>query len=230
MASLNGAANSARSTYWSFYSAGSYVASGFANGIASGAYLASFAAAAMARAASVAAQRALDIHSPSKVFAWIGEMTGQGFVDSIDSYVPKVETSATKMAGSAVTGASDILDSGFDFNPTITPVMDLSKVQNGVGSMNSMISGQYGINANFNSRMAGMADSMMTKYQTRESAKYDNSDVVNAVVALGDRIDQVSAAVGSMQLSIDGKALVGQIAQPMDRSLGNSMRRNGRWI
>ena len=230
MASLNGAANSARSTYWSFYSAGSYVASGFANGIASGAYLASFAAAAMARAASVAAQRALDIHSPSKVFAWIGEMTGQGFVDSIDSYVPKVETSATKMAGSAVTGASDILDSGFDFNPTITPVMDLSKVQNGVGSMNSMISGQYGINTNFNSRMAGMADSMMTKYQTRESAKYDNSDVVNAVVALGDRIDQVSAAVGSMQLSIDGKALVGQIAQPMDRSLGNSMRRNGRWI
>ena len=229
-ASLSGAANSARSTYSSFYSAGSYVASGFANGIASGAYRASFAAAAMARAASAAAQRALDIHSPSKVFAWIGEMTGQGFIDSIDSYVPKVETSATKMAGSAVTGASDILNSGFDFNPTITPVMDLSRIQNGARSMNGMLGGTYRISTTMNTNMANTADAMLAKYQANEMAKYDNSDVVNAVVALGDRIDQVSAAVGSMQLSIDGKALVGQITQPMDGSLGNSVKRNGRWI
>lgn len=184
----------------------------------------------MARAASAAAQRALDIHSPSKVFAWIGEMTGQGFIDSIDSYVPKVETSATKMAGSAVTGASDILNSGFDFNPTITPVMDLSRIQNGARSMNGMLGGTYRISTTMNTNMANTADAMLAKYQANEMAKYDNSDVVNAVVALGDRIDQVSAAVGSMQLSIDGKALVGQITQPMDGSLGNSVKRNGRWI
>ena len=56
-------------------------------------------------------------------------------------------SAGSKIGGGAVEGlkkaveiAKDILDEGIDINPTITPVLDLSQIQNGVGALNGLIS------------------------------------------------------------------------------------------
>lgn len=56
-------------------------------------------------------------------------------------------SAGSKIGGGAVEGlkkaveiAKDILEDGIDINPTITPVLDLSQIQNGVGALNGLIS------------------------------------------------------------------------------------------
>lgn len=80
---VSSASSTIRAYYGSFHSSGSYLASGFANGISSSSYKASVAARAMANAAKTAAQNALDIHSPSRVFYKIGQHVVNGFTKAL---------------------------------------------------------------------------------------------------------------------------------------------------
>ena len=133
--------------YDSFYSAGANVAQGFANGISDGAYAARIAAQAMANAAASAAQQALDEHSPSKVFARIGSYASMGMAQGIDKMSYMVIDSVDSMSKSSIeslrTAMSNInasVGTDIDANPTITPVLDLSNVQNGAKILNTMMS------------------------------------------------------------------------------------------
>ena len=133
--------------YDSFYSAGSNVAQGFADGISNGAYAARIAAQAMANAAASAAQQALDEHSPSKVFARIGSYASMGMAQGIDKMSYMVIDSVDSMSKASIeslrTAMSNInasVGTDIDANPIITPVLDLSNVQNGAKTLNTMMS------------------------------------------------------------------------------------------
>lgn len=52
----------------------------------------------------------------------------------------KIGSGAVEGLKKAVEIAKDILEDGIDINPTITPVLDLSQIQNGVGALNGLIS------------------------------------------------------------------------------------------
>ena len=139
---ISSAASNIRSFRSSFQSAGSYVAQGFASGIRSQIKAAANAAAALASAASSAAKAALDINSPSRVFAWIGEMTGAGFIDSIEASSKAAGVAGADMARSAISGAESIpnkFDDLFDFDTTLTPVLDLSQVEKQSGMIGIML-------------------------------------------------------------------------------------------
>ena len=139
---ISSAASNIRSFRSSFYSAGSYVAEGFAAGIRSQIRAAANAAAALASAASSAAKAALDINSPSRVFAWIGEMTGAGFIDSIEASSKAAGVAGADMARSAISGAESIpnkFDDLFDFDTTLTPVLDLSQVEKQSDMISTML-------------------------------------------------------------------------------------------
>lgn len=133
--------------YDSFYSAGENVAQGFADGISNGAYAARIAAQAMANDAASAAQQALDEHSPSKVFARIGSYASMGMAQGIDKMSYMVIDSVDSMSKASIeslrTAMSNInasVGTDIDASPIITPVLDLSNVQNGAKTLNTMMS------------------------------------------------------------------------------------------
>lgn len=171
----------------SFKTAGARCADGFANGISVNSYKAKAQARAMALAAKIAAEKALGIESPSKVFYGIGSFTGQGFINALKDHVPKVQVASSRLGDSAIDGLSkglsrlsSLLGMDYDPNPTITPVLDLSNVSSGVGSLRNMLS----INPSMRA-LAGVSsiNSMMTLNQD-----IGNSDVVSAINKLNKTI------------------------------------------
>jgi hypothetical protein len=178
---INSAISSIRGMYYSFYNAGSYLVTGFANGISANTYKAEGKAAAMANAARRAAERTLAINSPSKVFYKIGAFTSMGFINALSDYNSKVYNASSNMADTARTGfgdaisrINDVLDGNMDVQPTIRPVLDLSDIRTGAGTISNLLSNRasVGVLANVGSINATM---------NRRSQNGTNSDVVAAI-------------------------------------------------
>lgn len=180
-ASLSTAASRMRGYYSSFYSAGAYVASGFASGIRSKISSAASAAAAMASAASSAARKNLQIHSPSRVFKKIGSYVPQGFAIGISTFGRTIRNSTASMTKTAISGAElamsrigSVLDSDMDIQPTIRPVLDLSDIKSGAGSINSLFrdGSTIGVSANMDK---------LSLMMNRDSQNTGNFEIVSAI-------------------------------------------------
>ena len=143
--SVNQAVNSVRGYYNGFYNTGRYLVEGFTNGINDYARSAAAAAANMASSAKTAADRTLDVGSPSKVMMQVGRFFTEGFSIGITDREDIVSDSSEKVAQKAISTLNDMLatssiDDLFDASPTITPVLDLSAISKQAGSIDSMLS------------------------------------------------------------------------------------------
>ena len=181
---VSSAVNTVNNHYINFYSAGKYLVEGFASGISANTFRAEAQAAAMAEAAKRAAEKALGINSPSKVFYKIGDYTGQGFVNALVDYGKTAYDSASSMADyarkgmtSAIGRIQNLINSDMDSQPTIRPVLDLSDVQSGVAYMNGLLpsSASIGVMSNLNS-----ISSMMNR--NNQNGEY--GEVVSAIEGL----------------------------------------------
>lgn len=225
---ISSAESNLRSFRSSFYSAGTYVAQGFASGISSQITVAATAAARLANAASSAAKEALDIHSPSKVFGWIGEMTVDGFVNTVDGMATDVRKSGYGMAESVINGFNELDMSGIS-DPSIRPVMDLSMVRRQASDLSSMLSTSTSpikADIDFIGRLerqnggnyqARMFDRLISA--TDKNAK-ELSDLRGDLSRYNDSIAGQETAV-----YVDGKKLASSIAKPMNQQLGIRSRR-----
>lgn len=142
---LTDAVNIIRGCYNQFYLAGAFLVDGFVAGINANIYKVSAKSKQMAKAASTAAKKELDERSPSKVGYEIGDYFGVAFVNAIDDWATKAYTAGEGMARAAKTGLSsavskitDIINGDIDTQPTIRPVLDLTNIQNGANSINSL--------------------------------------------------------------------------------------------
>lgn len=128
------------------YQAGVDAAQGLVNGLASQQAAIAGQMTAIAKIIVNAIKKALKMKSPSKVFEDIGDQTMQGFADGLNKSSTLV-TDATESVGTAMidsmkesmAGLSDALSSEIDADPTITPVLDLSQVQQDADSMKSIL-------------------------------------------------------------------------------------------
>ena len=167
--------------YTSYYNAGAYVVDGFAAGITDNTYKVKNAAVAMAKAAKRAAEKELDVNSPSKEFFKIGNFAGLGFVNALDSYAVKAYNASAGMASSAKEGfreaidkVNSILENGVDVRPTISPVLDLSSVSSGIRTMNSML--DMGTTIGVSANVGAINSAMSNRGQNGA-----NDDVVSAL-------------------------------------------------
>jgi tape measure domain-containing protein len=167
-----------------FEGAGKYAVEGYANGIKNNKKLASDAGSALGKAALEAAKKALDENSPSKEFYKVGDFGGIGFVNALLDNVSSAYKAGGTMADSARKGLSgaiaritDTLANEMDMQPTIRPVLDLSDVRSGAGSINGLFSGGT---LNVNSAHVGAISASMAKRQNGN----DNSDIVSGIKAL----------------------------------------------
>lgn len=183
--------NAARAQYNSFRSAGVYLVEGFAKGIKESNYKAAAKAKEMAKSASDAAKKQLDEHSPSKVFYKIGDFAGQGFVNGLDEYAKvshnagaRMGVEAQKGLGSSISKIVDTMND-MDFDPTIRPVMDLSRIHAGISEMSRIMpNGEtFQVGAN--------VEAISSNMQNRQNG-VNNADVIRAIDRLGQKLDSRS--------------------------------------
>ncbi len=133
----------------SLVSAGESAGSGFAQGLRNKVGEVAGAGTALGNAAYEAAKKAIKSHSPSKKFRQLGEWSGMGMLLGMAAYHAKVYESGYEMGSSAVDGAQEAVSYMDDVNPSITPVLDMSNIESGVGQINSMLSQAGTVNAAF---------------------------------------------------------------------------------
>ena len=97
---------------------------------------------------------ALQVESPSKVTTRIGKFVSLGLAVGIEDGASNVikacerlSEDTTDMLGGSVTTLQDAINSQFDFNPVITPVLDLSFIRAQMAEVNSLF-GNRGIGIN----------------------------------------------------------------------------------
>ena len=212
---LASAAGSIRGYYSSFYSAGAYITQGLANGMNSMLGRVRSAATQIANEAARATRAASQVKSPSRVFMKIGGYMGEGLVIGLDTYQSRVYDSGYAVGDKAAEGLNRAIDQvsklsldNMDLNPTITPVIDLTNVKNGVASIDNMLSKSTPMDVMAN--VGSIDRAMNARLQNGV-----NDDVVSAI----DRLRRGLDNVGNTTYQIDGityddgSAIAGAVGQ-----------------
>ena len=181
------------------YSAGESLVKGFNNGIESALSWVGEKARKIATAAKNAAEKALGVNSPSRVFMEIGRYVDEGFVNGLEQYSAKVDKAAYGVANDMVdnfakplSNMNDLLD--INANPVITPVLDLSNVQANSRRLNSMIPGSGNI------ALSTDAANIMTSSMGTVQNGVSNSEVVSAIKDLKNNMP----VAGNTSYNING--------------------------
>ena len=185
------------------------------------------------------------IHSPSTVFAEIGQYMMLGLQNGISSNAQGVNRTLEDVSKGALDVAMDCskrllaaTDEAMEYQPTIQPLVDLSNVQAGAAWLDENLSdGVRRVGFELD-RSAQLADIVSRRDEARKAALWQkdepkteemsNKDIVEAIGTLGGRIDSVAEAVSRMKLSINGKKFVGGIINDVDEGLGEIASRNRR--
>ena len=145
--------------YSKAWSAGFHISQGVANGIAGGKYLAITQATKLAEETLAAIKEGLKEESPSKATTEMGVYLDAGLANGMNNGTKTVLKSADNLTYavkqrllSNVHKIVEMIENGVDTEPVIRPVMDLSNITQGIGTMNSSISGMKinDINARMN--------------------------------------------------------------------------------
>ena len=226
----------AQGTYLVWYRTGQNLGKGLSNGISSMAGSVRRAATNAAAGATRAIQITWSVHSPSRVGRDLGMNFDLGIAGGLDRYSRVVSQSAEGIAENAVDSAKTMLRgtdySIFDFidpNPTIRPVLDLSGVRSGVGTIGGMLNSDqilggglfHGIN--FNKGVTALNFD-----GTRIAGGMNNKDVIAELQSLADRFDDLNKAVANMKVVLDSGELVGATSHKMDNQIGELAMRRGR--
>ena len=226
----------AQGTYLVWYRTGQNLGKGLSNGISSMAGSVRRAATNAAAGATRAIQITWSVHSPSRVGRDLGMNFDLGIAGGLDRYSRVVSQSAEGIAENAVDSAKTMLRgtdySIFDFidpNPTIRPVLDLSGVRSGVGTIGGMLNSDqilggglfHGINFN-------KGVNALNFDGTRIAGGMNNKDVIAELQSLADRFDDLNKAVANMKVVLDSGELVGATSHKMDNQLGELAMRRGR--
>ena len=166
------------------------------------------------------------IHSPSTVFAKMGAYLDLGLAQGISDNIYEVNESVNKLSEQTINSMQDavatiqtVMDSDLNVEPVIRPVVDLSNVQNGVGEINSLMGSNFSVmpQANF----------MQTSQLISNT---DNTNVVDAVVALQEDVIGLKDAMTNIKMVLDTGTMVGAMTPAIDQELGARQVLAGRGI
>ena len=215
------------------YVAGKYLLDGFNAGLADeeGTRTTYKNVADMVRSARRKLEEEAEIHSPSRVFMRLGRFVTLGFAEGIGNTV-NAATQASKETGEAAImsmretikrmslEAADSLDA----SPRITPVLDMSNLTQGMEEINGMFdtTRNYKLGA-ITSTEANAATSRKFNAVYQNGSGFDDSNTVASINSLRGELATLKDSISGMQVVMDGRALVGQIATPMDKALGKKV-------
>lgn len=232
----NAAVEAINSSYTNFSQAGTRSVIGFSEGVLLGIPFATTACATMANAAKNAVSTVLGIHSPSRVFMNLGRYSIEGYALALTKYAPIVGEAASGVATTALDSVNNALSAipstignSNAFNPVVTPIMDLSNIQNGANSISGMFSDTtLGVGGITGDVISGNLSGLSSLANAFNANKSNNDDVVNAISDLNSEINTMANKMTSLQVRMDSGALVGSISGKMDSALGGIAKRRGR--
>ena len=204
--------------YQSFYEAGEYLGEGLVAGIESkeqAVYDAGYALGQVAVQGEMDGQKS---NSPSKLTIKAGKWLGEGLIIGMDRMSKSVNKAGNNMGGFAVdsiSGAlsrvSDCIDNSLNVRPTITPVVDMSNI-NDIGlNLNSSIGFVLDRPVNALSQIVSDAQS---------SINASNHEVIEAINSLREDLNTMyESSDQEVALYVDSKKLATSLAKPMNRQL-----------
>ena len=146
-----------------------------------------------------AARNLLHINSPSKVFRDMGYSIDEGFIVGMEGMADKVSAASEFVATGIVDAAKKPLDSLADLmsgdmitDPTITPVLDLSEIQNGTDRLYTMLPESEQLSFSGNVRLANDASMSITRDRLQKEAS--NNEMMNSLI---NAINGLSALIGT---------------------------------
>ena len=215
----NAGRSGAQSVSW--YSSGVFLGQGLANGISSMSGYVMSVASNLAYRASSAIKRALDIHSPSRVTYAFGEYFSEGFINGIGSLVGQAVKTSTTLAektADAISDTADSIESNFDrtldFNPTITPVVDMSNMD----KLNRSYNSEWQIGTNIPNNINPNAyrnQNGITNSTTNHTNEYQYDINVNVSGSQASNPREIAKAVQTEIKRMNDRAKVGRGEQPI---------------
>ena len=182
-------------------------------------------------------KNALDEHSPSRVFAKIGEYTVEGFIVGINNNCEKVAKVTSSLGKSAISAMSssisriaDIVDGDMDYQPTIAPVLDLTNVRSGLGMIDNAFAANRGLSIGSSVAMGNQNDKSELFGKLQEVAEKSNNKLTSAIDSLRNDFSEMASKLERMQVVLDSGTLVGEIAPDMDNALGGLAKMNRRGV
>ena len=135
-------------------------------------------------------------HSPSKVMMQIGKYAAEGLAIGIENGTSDIESSANTMAGviqTVVDNALDYLNTDDDNSIVLTPILDLSKIQNGAGELDSY----------FGTRQVDIATSKFNENAAAKRAAQMDMTASRIEAAIGRYSDAVVAAITNSEVPVE---------------------------
>ena len=200
LVSAGAAAIGTEDQYMQFYSNAAYLGDGLVAGIASRSDAAWQAGHNLGQYTINGFRASTRTNSPSKAFYELGTFLALGLTNALHDSEGNTYDAAFDVGAYAERGLSDaisrvrkMIDTGMDTQPTIRPVLDLSDVKSGLGTMNNLlgIGSSHAVLAN-----VGAINTTMN----RRSQNGSNDDVVSAI----DKLRKDIGNVGSTNYNING--------------------------
>lgn len=166
------------------------------------------------------------MHSPSRIAIDWGKnlMLGLAAGTTANASYPVVamdEAAESYMNAmqQALIAAGAWLNDDFTFSPVISPVVDMSGVRAGAGSISSMFAARYG----FNTQVPSFTRNVQTP--NIQTPSQNSAQIVNAIT---ERLDSLDNDMKNLKIVLDTGALVGQTVSAYDRALGERASRSAR--
>lgn len=174
-------------------------------------------------------------HSPSLLFAQLGDYLGQGLsVGMLDSE-RNVASAASEMTGVAIDKASDVIGlisrimaEDVDANPTISPVLDLTNLESGLDQFARDAQGrQIALNTSGISLTAGSIGLTGGSFDMNQ-LKPDYNGLYARMDALGQQVNNLGTAISKIKIVLNSGVVAGSVTDDVDRNLGRKIFYAGR--
>lgn len=206
---------------------GKSTADGYSQGVSTGTNKVVSTVSKMTNAVTSTIKSGLGIKSPSKVTREFGEYTILGFINGMASKIGQVFGIGSRIVDTLNEGITStaehlqtIINDELDFRPVITPVLDISDMENRMTNFDEILNHTPVYGAAWTSRML--------ERQNELSFSSKNDDVVEQLKAMREDLTQLGSRIEGMQIMLDTGTLVGEIANPIDSILGQKASRTNR--
>lgn len=210
------------------YRSGANIVQGLVNGIEGNLQKAYNAGKRLAEAVIEAARRALNERSPSKEMSKIGSFAGEGFVNGLSDWISAASRTGTQLCNTTMDTMRDVISKVGEeiqnediFDPTITPILDLSNIEKNANLIGSMLNMDRPIQLATNAGItfSGGLNNLLENIQA-SIPDNTNDDVVEAINGLREDMNIMNDRINNLQVVMDSGELVGVLAEPIDAQLG----------
>lgn len=167
----------------------------------------------------------LQIRSPSRVMERLSEYIPAGIARGIQNGSGEVENSVEYVVAPILAALQALMESN-DFQPVITPVVDLTNVDRAAGTVGSLF-GRTHVRHIDNIASSGIGMGSSSEAIVQDNGAYSR-EVADQVRGLGSKLDLIGMRLENMQVVLDDGTLVGKMSAPLDRQLSKMYARKGR--